>query len=61
VKTADKLDTVIDTLDELLHVALNPVRYEELVRQEKKLSQILARAQLILSFLDTHEKRPVGG
>jgi hypothetical protein len=55
MKLASKIDLVLEVLDELTHVALNPLRYEELAKHEVKLGRILSRTRLVMSFLDTHK------
>ena len=51
------LKSMLDTLDEIAAKARDPAMRAEIAAQEVRLGQIVSRAQLILSFLDTYKPR----
>jgi hypothetical protein len=51
--------SIIDALDCIAEMALQAENYEEVAAQEVGLGRIISRAQLVLSFLDTHRPRHV--
>ena len=51
--------SIIDALDVIAEMALQAENYDEVAAQEIGLGQIISRAQLVLSFLDTHRPRHV--
>jgi hypothetical protein len=54
------LKSMLDTLDEIAAKARDPAMRAEIAAQEVRLGQIISRAQLILSFLDTYKPRKNG-
>jgi hypothetical protein len=51
------LNSMLSTLDEIAAKARDPAMRAEIAAQEVRLGQIISRAQLILSFLDTYKPR----
>jgi hypothetical protein len=51
--------SIIDALDCIAEMALQAENYDEVAAQEVGLGRIISRAQLVLSFLDTHRPRHV--
>jgi hypothetical protein len=52
-----QLNSMLSTLDEIAAKARDPAMRAEIEAQEVRLGQIISRAQLILSFLDTYKPR----
>jgi hypothetical protein len=49
---SEAVASIIDALNVIAEMALNPETYEEVAAQEVGLGQIISRAQLVLSFID---------
>jgi hypothetical protein len=56
-RVAKSLKSMLATLDEIAGQARDPAMRAEIAAQEVRLGQIISRAQLILSFLDTYKPR----
>jgi hypothetical protein len=54
-RVSQSLKSMLDTLDEIAAKARDPAMRAEIAAQEVRLGQIISRAQLILSFLDTYK------
>ena len=54
---SQSLKSMLDTLDEIAAKARDPAMRAEIAAQEVRLGQIISRAQLVLSFLDTYKPR----
>ena len=56
-RVAKSLSSMLSTLDEIAAKARDPAMRAEIAAQEVRLGQIISRAQLVLSFLDTYKPR----
>ena len=56
-RVAKSLSSMLSTLDEIAAKARDPAMRTEIAAQEVRLGQIISRAQLILSFLDSYKPR----
>jgi hypothetical protein len=54
-RVSQSLKSMLDTLDEIAAKARDPAMRAEIAAQEVRIGQIISRAQLILSFLDTYK------
>ena len=54
-RVAKSLSSMLSTLDEIAAQARDPAMRAEIAAQEVRLGQIISRAQLVLSFLDTYK------
>jgi len=52
------LASIVRALDDVAGMAREPSTYKEVAAEEIALGQILSRTQLILSFIDSHNKAP---
>lgn len=52
---AQGLNYILSALDVIAEMALDPEDYHEVAAEEVRLSQIISRAQLILSFIDARK------
>jgi hypothetical protein len=52
------LNYVLSVLDIVAGLALKPEDYDEVAAEQVRLGQIISRAQLILSFIDTRRPTP---
>jgi len=52
---AQSLNSMLSTLDEIAAEVRDPAYRAEIATEEIRLGQIISRAQLILSFLDTYK------
>lgn len=51
---SDALEHVLDVLNIIAAMALIAETYDEVAAEERALGAVISRAQLILSFIDTH-------
>ena len=51
------VNSMLTTLDELAKRSLDPLTVGEVAAEQVRLGQIISRAQLILSFIDTTKPR----
>lgn len=56
---AQRINSMIATLDELAAMALRSETYDEVAAEERSLGAISSRAQLILSFIDARRQSKI--
>lgn len=54
---ADGLNAIIDSLDILIEMSVNPLHRREVAAEEIRIRQVISRAKLALSFVEA--QRPV--